>query len=58
MIDLRRCKQCGFQIVSSERNEDASKHGFCSDGCEDVYQAIKEQIRHEAEKDAAREEGL
>lgn len=58
MNELRRCRQCGYEIILGYRNAAAQERGFCGTGCEDVYEGIKDQLKHEAEKDLAREADL
>lgn len=40
-----RCRQCGFQII-----EEGQPAGFCSHGCQEVYEAIKEMMKAEADR--------
>lgn len=48
------CRQCGFVIVEKDRYMHAQHRGFCTPGCEEVYDAIHEMEYREAEKDMDR----
>lgn len=43
-MEPRKCRQCGYEIVASQNPYDKAAQDirFCSHGCLDVYEAIKE----------------
>lgn len=44
------CRQCGFVIIlgGSYADQQAKEHGFCSEACFEVYEAIKEIEKEQA----------
>lgn len=57
MRDPRRCKQCGYQIIPNEKimEQGPQTRGFCTRGCEDVYEEIKLMYKIEADKEIEKE---
>jgi hypothetical protein len=53
-MDRTHCRQCGFKIhrgiVGRPIDQMAQERGFCSAACAEVYDAIMEDLKHEAEK--------
>jgi len=49
---MEKCKQCGFRIEEGGRPESvkAQARGFCSAGCEEVYEFIKAKERERAKE--------